>query len=221
MALAALFLLPARFTAAADSESASGTHQANVPSRLLNRNVVLVAISLAFEGYAFFAFSALYPTYLRAYLGFSVTDAGAAFGMYGLGSLVALVGGWLGEKFKRGGLLAALALAAVASYLLFHDVTSLIAQCILSFVLGAALTGYTSPRLFATAQRSVQCDKIDAASALSMPAFYLPGLFAGWIFGALAPILGWSSAATICVMLPLILCIGTTLLQDPKQLRGA
>ena len=215
------FLVPRGFAEAVDYEKPETGGDVSSNRSVFNRNSILCVLGFALVGYSFFAYVALYSTYLRTQLGFSITDAGTAFGMYGIGTLLALVCGWLGEKLKHYGLMAALLLLSVISYFLFHDTVSLIAQSALSFCYGALVSGYLYPRFVSVGQRSVQPDQIGYAMALLVPMFYLPGLFAGLFFGKLVNAVGWGWASSVSVVLPVVLGLVVMALHDPKRMRGA
>ncbi|HEY6831855.1 MAG TPA: MFS transporter [Pseudolabrys sp.] len=220
-ALTVLFLVPRGFAEAVDCEKPENGAVASSDRSVFNRNSVLCVLGFALVGYSFFAYAALYTTYLHTQLGFSITEAGTAFGMYGIGTLLALVCGWLGEKLKHYGLMVALLLLTAISYLLFHDTPSLVAQSALSFCYGALVSGYLYPRFISVGQRSVQPDQIGYAMSLLIPMFYLPGLFAGVIFGKLVDTIGWSWASSVSVVLPAVLGFVVMAFHAPKRMRGA
>jgi DHA1 family inner membrane transport protein len=55
--------------------------------------VLLVTAAVLLVGTSFFSYTSLYATYLHNQLGFSVSDAGTALGMYGVGALGGVIGG--------------------------------------------------------------------------------------------------------------------------------
>ena len=74
---------------------------------------------------------------------------GPAFSMYGIGSLTGFVGGWVGDRLRRYGLIAALVIMASDGYLMFNSVQSMAGQMVLSFIFGAMLSGFLFPRFLA------------------------------------------------------------------------
>jgi MFS family permease len=203
-AMLVVAVVPKQFTEAVDEE---GTNSALAsapmgPTRIFNLNVVITALTFATIGIAFFSFTALYAVFLRTQLHYSVTDAGATFGMYGIGSLLGVVGGWLGDKLRTPGMLAATLLLSALGYLLFHGPIAPAAQAALAFSFGMLVSGYLYPRCIAVLQRNVPAKDVGAAVAIGLPFFYVPGMAAGYLFGHLVEHIGWSWAATLMLTLP-------------------
>jgi DHA1 family inner membrane transport protein len=106
VALLVWLMIPKEFSEARDLEGAGASPQsADSPLLLINRNLLVSALSFALIGLSFFAFTSLYATYLRTQLGYSTTDASTLFGLYGIGSLGGFFCGWLGDKWGKRGLL--------------------------------------------------------------------------------------------------------------------
>ncbi len=220
MALTVLAVMPRRFATAVDPEKVADNAGAS-QLRLLNRNSTLCLLAFGLVGISFFAYVALYSSYLRSELHYSVTDAGTAFGMYGLGTLTAFFGGWLGERLKKVGLLAALILLALDSYAMFHGSGAFWEQLVMSFIFGALVSGYLYPRIVAITQRSVAADQIGHAMSMLLVIFYLPGLVVGYAFGKLVEGPGWGVASTLVVSVPAALAFLITTFQDSRKFRGA
>ncbi|MFJ4172381.1 MFS transporter [Paenarthrobacter sp. NPDC089714] len=170
----------------------------HVPAKLLNRNVLLLGATAAVMGVTMFGYIALYPTYLRTELGFSLQDASMAAGMYGIGALLGLPAGWLSDRFsQRPTLLICLLSATVVGFLLFNGPTSVLVQCILSVLLGALFNGFCHVNIYSAIQRSVRPDMLGRASGVFVAAFYCAGVFAGTLFATLVQSLGWSAGSMI------------------------
>ena len=60
---------------------------------------VLVILSIIF-GLALYGYLGMYPTFLREQLHYAPADAGRVMSIYGLGVLVSVVSGWLGDRFS-------------------------------------------------------------------------------------------------------------------------
>lgn len=220
-ALAVLFLVPRDFCNAVDPEKAPATAPAVSREGFLNRNLVLCAVAFCLIGYSFFAYSALYTSYLKTELGFTVVEAGTVFSAYGIGALCAVFCGWLGEKLKHIGMLCAVIGQALVTYALFHGVTSQVGHALLCFAFGALCSGYLYPRFVAVFQRSVKPEHIGYAMGLAIPVFYIPGLFAGYLFGVAVLALGWSVASVVSVTLPAVLAVIILGFYDTRQMRGS
>jgi MFS family permease len=201
--LAALFV-PKGFTNAGSAEipaRAQPTRDKNAPP-LLTRNLVLSALAFAMVGLSFFSYSGLYASFLHTERGFSVIDAGQALGMYGLGAMVAIVGGWLGDRLGRLGTLGALFALGASGWAMFHLDVSPATQCALSFTFGAMQSGFLFPRLMSLSQLSADPKNIGYAGSIALAGFYVPGAFAGLLFGKAVIALGWSVASSLMVALP-------------------
>ncbi|WP_206995441.1 MFS transporter [Trinickia mobilis] len=205
IAVAAAFLIPAGFIEATESGSGKTdrirvTHE-EVP-RLLNRNVTLGSLSFALVGLAFFSYTGLYATFLREHLHYSPVAAGSALGMYGLGAMGAVVGGWAGDRLGKAGVLAGLAVLAAVSFALFNGATRPLTHALLSFVFGLMVSGFFYARFVSVIQRSAHPAQIGYAVSAAMAGFYISGPFAGFLFGKLVEIWGWSVAANVMVFAP-------------------
>lgn len=178
----------------------------HVPAKLLNRNVLLLGATAAVMGVTMFGYIALYPTYLRTELGFSLQDASMAAGMYGIGALLGLPAGWLSDRFsQRPTLIICLLSASVVGYLLFHGPTSVLAHCILSILLGALFNGFCHVNIYSAIQRSVRPHMLGRASGVFVAAFYCAGVLAGTLFATLVQAMGWSAGSVLQMsVVPLI-----------------
>jgi DHA1 family inner membrane transport protein len=201
LALIVWRIVPSAFSEALDTEGAIGGPPGG-PRRLWSRKLILSAVSFALVGLGFFAFVALYATYLRTQLGYSVARASMVFGLYGIGSLGGFVGGWLGDRWRERGLRLATFALCVVGFFLFHGPSSYGAQAALSACFGLLVSGYLYPRFVCVLQRSVPPHRINAATPIAMVSFYAPGLFAGYLFGKLTEVLGWSVASSLIIVAP-------------------
>jgi len=215
-------VVPKSFMEAADTEGVStGEANATPPlSILLSRNLVLAACGFSLIGFTLFAYVSLYATFLRTTAGYTPVEAGAAFGMYGIGALGAFVGGWVSDKLGTKGTLAAVASLAAVGFGLFHGPSAHTSQAALSAAFGFLISGYLYPRFMSILQRNVHPSHLGYAMAIAIPMFYLPGLVAGYLFGRLVELYGWSVASTLTVCLPAGLCFLLMLLYRPSEARG-
>jgi MFS family permease len=221
-AIAILLLVPTVFTESRDSETVpAAAPGAGNDLRFINPNSIGCVAAFGLMGFAFFAYSSLYPTFLKTSLGYSPVEAGTAFGMYGIGALSAVVLGWVGEKLRKTGLLAALLLLSGTGAMIFLVVESLVAQAIWSFVFGALVSGYLYPSFIALSQRCVAAHRISHIMSLLVAGFYLPGVAAGALFGRLTDAYGWNVAAIIVVVAPPLVSAVIVTLLNPLKVRGA
>ena len=152
-------------------------------------------------------------------LGFSVVDAGAAFGMYGIGAMLGVFGGWLGDKISNRSIIGGLLLMATAGYVLFDGVPQFRLHLLLSLIFGLTMSGFLFTRFMSVVQRSVDPSQIGYAGAVALAAFYLPGPFAGWLFGKLVETAGWSTASLLVVVGPPLLGVVLMSLYDFSKMR--
>jgi MFS family permease len=172
--------------------------QSEGADRITRRDPMLLAAATVLAGLAIYGYLGLYPTYLREELGYSPAQAALAVSMYGLGALLSLCGGWLGDRFDFRTLLAvSLSLAAICGYVLFSGVNSLAAHLIVSFVFGGAISGMVYANLSAGIIKSVRAQIVGQGSGLFVASLYIPAAFAGYLLGWLAVHLGWGAAALI------------------------
>jgi MFS family permease len=168
----------------------------HVPTRLYNRNLVLLAVVALVVGIAMYGYIGLYPTFLQNELGFSPAEAGLAASMFGIGALVGLPAGWLGDRFnQRTIMIVALVVGAVVGYLLFNGPTALWPQVVLSFAEGAIASGFLFVNVYSSMQRAVRPEMVGRASGLYVASFYVPAAVAGYLFSALVGATGWGGAA--------------------------
>jgi len=220
-ALAVLLLVPRQFSEKVDDEVPPTPEAAErCPDTLMNCNAVLCVAAFFFTGYSFLAYAALYTLFLRDSLGYSVVAAGTAYSMFGIGALTGVLGGWLGEKLKRYGLIGALLIMAGSGYLMFNGATSLGVQMVLSLVFGAMLSGFLYPRFLAVAQRSVQPRHIGGVMSMMIPLFYIAGFIAGPVFGKLVPVVGWSNAGALSISLTAAIAAVLAFFISPSRMRG-
>ncbi len=220
VAISILLLVPTQFSEAVDQEKAKEAAPVVAHGNVLNRNSMICVGCYALISYSFFSYAALYTSYLHAELGFDIKAAAGAFGMYGIGALMAVIFGWLGERFKQVGMIVGLILMLGVSYLLFHGVVSTTAQAGLSFVYGALVSGYLIPRILALTQRSVQPHQIDFAMSLAITMFAIPGLFAGYVYGELVDMIGWNWASVLSVTVPAGMALLVVMFLDMRRIRG-
>jgi DHA1 family inner membrane transport protein len=221
MALIIACAVPREFSDASEPALISGPVSDETASVLLSRNVLLMTAAFFLTGTSFFSYTALYTTYLHNGLGFSVTEASVALGMYGLGALGAVAGGWLGERLGRAGVSACFLALATTGFALFNIAASPAAHAALSLLFGLLVSGVLFARLMSMLQLSAYPARIGAAVALGLAGFYTPGPFAGYFFGKLVEMLGWGPAAIFTVVLPAVIAASLMGFFDMRSMRSA
>jgi MFS family permease len=169
---------------------------AHVPQRLYNRNTVLLGVTAVVVGMSMYGYIGLYPTFLVSQLHWTSGQAALAASMFGLGALLGIPAGWLGDRVNQRVLMTvALLIGAVVGYLLFNGPTGAVAQYVLSFAEGAIASGFLFVNIYSAMQRAVRPHLIGRASGVYVSAFYVPAAFAGYLFSALVAGAGWGGAA--------------------------
>jgi MFS family permease len=223
MALIITVTVPRAFSDASEPASIANTssdHDRSF-SALLSANVLLVTAAFFLVGTSFFSYTSLYATYLHNQVGFSVSEAGTSFGMYGVGALGAVIGGWLGERCGRAGVLVCLLVLAATGVALFNLAESAAAHAALSVLFGLMISGFLFARLMSMLQLSAHPDKLGAVVAFGLGGFYAPGPFAGYLFGKLVVLFGWGTASIVIVAMPALLAATLMSLFDMRKMRAA
>jgi MFS family permease len=216
------FIVPRAFTEQIDP-GAPGTAAAQVdarmPERLFNRNMIIGIITAAVVGVSMYGYLSLYPTFLQGQLGFSPTDAGFALSMFGIGALVGIPAGYIGDRFnQRWVIIAALVGAIVTAYLLFHVGRTEFQQSLLSFLMGAFASGFLFVNVYSLMQRSVKTTLIGRASGTFITSLFVPSALAGYLFGSLVSSFDWGGAAIIQLMILPLVGIAAMLFLDTSKI---
>jgi len=197
IALVGLFLPRAVSEAASAPETMKIASSGGVAT-LKNRNTVLLVALSVLAGLAIFGFLGMYPTYLRQQLHFSASDAGSIMSIYGLGVLLSVGGGLLGDGFPaRPTLVVSFLVAAVVGWLLFNGSSAFAAQAAFAFAFGVTFSGAIYVNLAACHVKAVTGALSAQASGLFVTSFYAAASIAGYMIGWLATKVGWTLAGDI------------------------
>jgi MFS family permease len=221
MALVITAVVPRQFSDASEAAVPGGRVHDTTVSVLLSRNVLVTAVAFFLVGTSFFSYTALYATYLHSDLGFSVIEASTALGMYGLGALGGVIGGWLGERLGRIGVSVCFLVLAATGFALFNLAVSPPAHAALSLLFGLIVSGLLFARLMSMLQLSVHPARLGAAVAFGLVGFYTPGPFAGYLFGRLVLLFGWGPASIFTIVLPALIAASLMCLFDMRSMRSA
>ena len=181
-----------------ESYSAAGQHMdPGVESKLLNRNTILLTLMSVIGGLVIYGYLGMYPTFLREGLRYSPAAAGSVISLYGLGALVSIGGGWLGDRFSpRIVLPAAFFTAAVLGYLLFHT-SAMLPHMILSFIWGVVVSGMIYVNLAGYLVKSLGSSLASRGSGIFVTSLYGSASVAGYVMGWIATYAGWATAGAI------------------------
>jgi MFS transporter, DHA1 family, inner membrane transport protein len=169
---------------------------------LLNRNTILLTVMSLFGGLVIYGYLGLYPTYLREGLGYPPTTAGSVMGLYGLGALMSIGGGWIGDRGSpRLVLSVTFLISAMLGYLLFNGSASYSWQAALSFAWGVVVSGIVYVNLAGYHVKAVRRHLAGRASGVFVTSLYVSAAFAGYVMGWIANRAGWGTAGTIQISL--------------------
>jgi DHA1 family inner membrane transport protein len=188
---------------------------------LLNRNTVLLTILSIIGGLVLFGYSGMYPTFLREDLRYSPQAAGVVMSFYGVGALVSIAGGWLGDRFSpRLVLSAAFFFIAGIGYLFFHGARAFLPQAILSCGYGAIGSGTIYVNLAAYHVKALRSSLSNRGSGMFVTGFYTSAAFAGYLMGAIVSHAGWAAAGEIQISLLSVIagCLALALRPDQMAL---
>jgi DHA1 family inner membrane transport protein len=167
-------------------------------SNLLNRNTILLTLMSVIGGLVIYGYLGMYPTFLRESLRYSPATAGTVMSLYGLGALVSIGGGWLGDRLSpRIVLTTAFFIAAMLGYLLFHTSGALLQQVILSFMWGVVVSGMIYVNLAGYLVKSLRSSLASRGSGIFVTSLYGSASVAGFVMGWIATHAGWATAGAI------------------------
>jgi MFS family permease len=186
---------------------------------LKNRNTAVLAILSILFGLALYGYLGMYPTFLREQLHYAPPDAGRVLSIYGLGVLVSLFMGWLGDRFSPRLVLGlSFLVASAVTALLFNGPADFATQATLSLVLGATFSGTIFVNLAAYHVKSVKADLAGRASGVFVTSLYGSATIAGYVIGWIAGLLGWTVAGNIQLVLLCLLGSAIALLLRPEEM---
>jgi MFS transporter, DHA1 family, inner membrane transport protein len=184
-----------------------------------NRNTVLMIVACIFGGLVIYGYLGMYPTFLREHLGYTPKDTGFVMSFYGIGALLSLTGGWLGDRLSPRVMLGgSFALTAVIGYAMFHGGASIPFQAFLSLLWGLVASGCVYVNLAATHVKCVQGSLAGKATGMFVTSMYGAAAFAGYTFGWFVTHGNWQSGATIQLTVFALLGALVSLALDAKTM---
>jgi MFS family permease len=169
---------------------------------LKNRNSVVLAILSVIFGLALYGYLGMYPTFLREQLHYAPADAGRVMSIYGLGVLVSVISGWLGDRYSPRLVLGmSFLLASAVAAVLFNGPTDFATQAGFSLVLGAVFSGTIFVNLAASHVKSVAAGVSGRASGLFVTSVYGSATIAGYLIGFIVGVSSWTVAGNIQLVL--------------------
>ncbi len=171
-------------------------------SSLLNVNTIVLTVMSAIAGLAIYGILGMYPTFLRENLHYSATAAGFVVSFYGIGSLGAAAGGWIGDRFSPrlvlGGAFTGL---AILGYLFFQPwVPAPVRQILMLFcgIFGSCVIWVNLAGYHVKALRSSLAGR---GSGMFVTSFYGAAAFSGYLIAGLSAHWGWIASGEIQITL--------------------
>lgn len=184
-----------------------------------NRNTILLTVMSLLGGLVIYGYLGMYPTFLREGLGYSPAAAGSVMGLYGLGALASIAGGWIGDRGSPRLVLCATFVAAAAlGYLLFNGAAAYYWQASLSFAWGVMVSGVIYVNLAGYHVKAVRRDLAGRASGLFVTSLYLSAAVAGYLMGWIANRAGWADAGTLQISLSSLCAAALALALRPERM---
>lgn len=198
-AVGIIFAISTKFTDQDEIKSdTSGAFFANVPVMVWNRNIKLLVINCIAVGVSSYGYLGLYPTFLIKHLGYTPVAAGFSISMFGLGALMGIPAGYLGDQLRQKWIIiVSLACTMIIGYFLFNVVKQPGLQALFSFLEGTFASGFLFTNTYSLMQRCVRPELVGRASGIFITSWYLPSALAGFLFASLVGSLGWGQAAVI------------------------
>ncbi len=204
-----------------ERESAAAVHadDSGAADALGNRNTILLTVMSLLGGLVMYGYLGMYPTFLREGLGYSPSAAGTVMSLYGLGALMSIGGGWIGDRGSpRVVLSAAFVVAAALGYVLFNGSGAYYWQATASFAWGVVVSGMIYVNLAGYHVKAVRRNLAGRASGVFVSSLYLSAAVAGYLMGWIANRAGWADAGTIQISLSSLCAAGLALALRPEQM---
>lgn len=193
---------------------------ADFPAKVWNRNITLLAVNCIAVGVASYGYLGLYPTFLIKHLHYTPVAAGFSISMFGLGALMGIPAGFLGDQFRQKWIIIGSLIATmIVGYTLFNVVTTPGSQALFSFLEGTFASGFLFTNTYSLMQRCVRPEVIGRASGIFITFWYLPSALAGYLFAHLVNSYGWGNAALYqLTMVPILGIVATLFIKESQIL---
>lgn len=171
-------------------------------STLLNRNTVILTALSIIHGLSMYGFLGMYPTFLRENLHYSPQLAGTVISFFGLGALLSVPGGWLGDRFPpRLVLCSSYVCIAILGYVFFQQAPTARIREALTFAYGVVGSSVLYVNLAGYHVKTLRSSLGSRGSGMFVTTLYGAAAFGGYLIGALASSVGWLRAAEIEISL--------------------
>lgn len=186
---------------------------------LLNRNTALLTVLSVIQGLVLYGFLGMYPTFLRESLHYAPKTAGFVMSFFGLGAILSIAGGWLGDRFSpRLVLSGAFLVSAGLGYLFFQGSGAVVVKGILACAYGVIGSAVLYVNLAAYHVKAVRSSLASRASGMFVTSLYGSSAVAGYLMGAITSRAGWVIAGEIQISLFSIVAAALALALRPKEM---
>jgi DHA1 family inner membrane transport protein len=194
----ALILLFVRTWFSETRRIAEARKDAGGATSLLNRNSIILTILSMLHGFSMYGFLGMYPLYLREGLHFPPGTAGGVYRFFGVGALVSILFGWLGDRYSpRVVLSGAFLCSAGLGYLFFHGSSSVLTASIMTCAYGVVASSILYVNLAGYHVKAVRGSLASRASGMFVTSLYAAAAFAGLLMGWIEANHGWPMAGMI------------------------
>ncbi len=177
---------------------------------LFNRNTLLLTILCVIHGLSMYGFLGSYASFLRENLHYTPSVAGRVVGLFAIGALASIAGGWLGDQLSpRLTLFGSYVCIAVLGYIFYQQAPSVFVREILTLIYGVVGSAVLYVSLAAYHVKALQSGLSSKGSGMFVTSLYGGAAFGGYLIRALAGHGGWVFAGAI--QMSLLCAIGAVL----------
>jgi MFS transporter, DHA1 family, inner membrane transport protein len=186
---------------------------------LMNRNTILLTVISLIYGLVLYGFLGMYPTFLRDGLKFTPTTTGSVYSFFGVGALLSILGGWLGDKLSPKVVLTGAFLAtALLGYGFVHAGDSVALHRTLTFAYGVVGSAILYVNLAGYHVKAVESSLASRGSGMFVTSLYASSAAAGYLMGWFANQIGWTAAFGVQISLFSVIAAVLALALRPKEM---
>ncbi len=186
---------------------------------LRNRNTVLLTALSIIQGLVLYGFLGMYPSFLRESLHYPAARAGFVMSFFGLGALLSIAGGWLGDRFSPRLVIGGAFLCTAAMGVLFFAQSGGIGlRMFLVGAYGALGSGVLYVNLAGYHVKALDSSLSSRGSGMFVTSLYGSSALAGYLFGGLTSRLGWAMAGDIQICAFSLVGAALALALRPKEM---
>lgn len=166
---------------------------------LANRNTVILTILSVIHGLSMYGFLGLYPLFLRETLHYTPVQAGKVIGFFGIGALLSIPCGWIGDRYSpKLVLCGSLLSSAILGFLFFQPSPSMPVRELLTFIYGVTGSAILYVNLAGYHVKALRRSLSSRGSGMFVTSLYAGAAFGGYLLGWLVGHAGgWLVASEI------------------------